>query len=286
MKQQSRLSPIVSQVLKIHPTVKVAVGLTALYLGLLFVPMMIGNYPPQGLEVGLFYKDTPFSSVLKKGLGENKPCFVKFYAKYCYPCDLLDKEILSDPQLVRKLQKDYALYKIDGLSYATGGLDLAKQYNIQEYPTILITDSEGEEISRISYPVTLKKLKNCIMRSDFEVDFTVSEKDERTQYGLYVKSAKSLGQARYLADQETHLWDYGVWIYPKDVYQYDIVIGAFTNRKDAELSANVVREWEGKEMFVVELNRKPVEYVIPGLKKPEVSKIPSTNLIDSLSVTH
>lgn len=96
------------------------------------------------------------NSALDEAKKNNKPIFIDFYTTWCTYCKQLDETTLSDPLVQEKLSKNYVVAKIDADKYP----DIASNYKIYGYPTLLVLDSNGGEIKRIEGYVDSNYLLN------------------------------------------------------------------------------------------------------------------------------
>ncbi|MGF7119391.1 thioredoxin family protein [Methanobacterium oryzae] len=99
---------------------------------------------------------TDLDSALVEAKQTNKPVFIDFYTTWCAYCKQLDETTLSDPRVQEKLSKNYVVAKIDADKYP----DIASNYKIYGYPTLLVLDSNGVEIKRIEGYVDSNTLLN------------------------------------------------------------------------------------------------------------------------------
>lgn len=88
-----------------------------------------------------------FQEALDKAKAEKKPIMIDFYTDWCKWCDTLDVYTYSDAKVTDYVQKNLIPYKID--AEKGEGVDLAKKYKVQGYPSILLISSSGEEIDRL-----------------------------------------------------------------------------------------------------------------------------------------
>ena len=75
---------------------------------------------------------------------ENRPLLLEFYAHWCSPCRELEKNVLSLSAVIQE-SAHFICYRVNSDVEAT----LVSKYKVMEIPTILITDSDGNEIQRI-----------------------------------------------------------------------------------------------------------------------------------------
>ncbi|GBD87876.1 thiol:disulfide interchange protein DsbD precursor [bacterium BMS3Abin03] len=90
------------------------------------------------------YSEAAIASIDGRGV------IIDFYADWCIPCKELDATTFSDPEVV-KVSKEFETYKADMTkSLSPEVAALREKYNIVGVPTILILNSKGEEIQRIT----------------------------------------------------------------------------------------------------------------------------------------
>ena len=90
------------------------------------------------------YSESAIASIGQKGI------IIDFYADWCIPCKELDALTFSDPRVI-KLSEEFNTYKAD----MTKSLDdevetLRDKYKIIGVPTVLLLNSKGEEVNRIT----------------------------------------------------------------------------------------------------------------------------------------
>lgn len=81
---------------------------------------------------------------------ENKPVIIDFYADWCIPCKELDAVTFSDSKVKSELSRFTAL-KVDMTSALTEEKkQLRDKFNVKGMPTVVLLDSQGREIERLT----------------------------------------------------------------------------------------------------------------------------------------
>lgn len=99
---------------------------------------------------------TDFSKALTEAKQSSKPIFVDVYAEWCTWCHKLDKEVYSDPKFTDYM-KNYVLARIDSEDGGQG-TDVAQKYDIDSLPTMIVLNSQGKVLDRITGFMTTPKL--------------------------------------------------------------------------------------------------------------------------------
>ena len=94
--------------------------------------------------------DYPWTSIaLEEIINDNtdKLVLVDFETEWCVWCDRLDTDTYTDQRVIEFAKKNLISKKID--AEKNNGPQQKKKYRVKGYPTILLLDSEGNEIDRI-----------------------------------------------------------------------------------------------------------------------------------------
>lgn len=92
-----------------------------------------------------FFKGT-FQEALEKAKIENKPLFLDIYATWCGPCKMLKKRTFSDKEVGDYFNTNFINIAIDGETKE--GRDLINNYQVNGYPTLLILNKEGKQLTK------------------------------------------------------------------------------------------------------------------------------------------
>lgn len=102
---------------------------------------------------------TDYKKALEKAKAEKKMVFMNFTrSDWCPFCIKLDKEILSQPEFEKFADARLVLLKIDfprrtplPPQFKKQNDDLAMQYKIEEFPALIILNSDGKTVGRLGY---------------------------------------------------------------------------------------------------------------------------------------
>jgi thioredoxin:protein disulfide reductase len=108
-----------------------------------------GKKGPAASKMPLDWLD--FGPALARAKTSGQPVLVDFYATWCGVCKGMDRQTFRDPQVLRSLGR-VVTARVDSeeTTDRSGhrGVDLAERYRVEGYPTLVLMDAEGREISR------------------------------------------------------------------------------------------------------------------------------------------
>ncbi|MEO8232699.1 MAG: protein-disulfide reductase DsbD [Ignavibacteriota bacterium] len=82
-------------------------------------------------------------------LKNNERMVIDFYADWCIPCKELDALTFSDKLVLKEFDR-FTVYKVDMTKNDDTNEQLRKRFNIIGMPTVIIIDSKGNEIKRLT----------------------------------------------------------------------------------------------------------------------------------------
>lgn len=120
-------------------------------------PQNQGQNQSQDQQINLQW-NTDLNSALNSAQKSKKLVFIDFYTDWCGYCKQMDEETFTDPSVKEKFAQKYVLVKING----DQNPDLVSDYKIYGYPTLVILDSNGNEVKRQEGFVTLAEILNIL----------------------------------------------------------------------------------------------------------------------------
>lgn len=88
---------------------------------------------------GIKFFEGSWKEILAEAKAQNKPIFIDIYTTWCGPCKQMSKNIFPLDNVGEKFNSLFINYKID--AEKGEGIELAKKYNVEAYPTYLFVDA-------------------------------------------------------------------------------------------------------------------------------------------------
>ena len=95
---------------------------------------------------GIAFEQQSWEDILAKASEEDKVIFLDAYASWCGPCKMMSRNIFTDESVADFYNVKFVNAKID--MEQGEGVELAKKYQVQAYPTLLYINGEGEIVHR------------------------------------------------------------------------------------------------------------------------------------------
>ena len=133
-------------------------------------------------------KDFPAAQAL--AVAEGRPVLLEFSAEWCGPCQRFARDSKTSPT-IQKALASVVFHPLD--AEKAEGLELAKPFNVKNYPTFILTNAKGETIDRwlgYSSPERWEKSLSLAVADPT----TVEEKEARFAKNPTAKDAAQLGR--------------------------------------------------------------------------------------------
>jgi thiol-disulfide isomerase/thioredoxin len=98
------------------------------------------------LNAQIEFEHGAFAEAKQKATKENKLIFIDAFTVWCGPCKQLAKNIFPLPEVGEYFNKNFINVKID--MEKGEGIEMAKQYAVNAYPTLLFVNAKGELVHR------------------------------------------------------------------------------------------------------------------------------------------
>jgi thioredoxin 1 len=128
-------------------------GMLLRYIGsvlLCLVMLMptVSNAQHRGGDDGprIDFIDNAWGEALKQADRQNKYIFVDAYAVWCGPCKMLRRTTFKDKDVADFFNENFVNVAMD--MEKGQGPDLARQWALEGYPTLLIFDSKGKRLTQ------------------------------------------------------------------------------------------------------------------------------------------
>jgi thiol:disulfide interchange protein len=97
-----------------------------------------------GDEKGITFIEQDWAKATEQAKAQNKLIFLDIYASWCGPCKMLKKNTFSDEKVGSFFNEHFINVSVDGEKGV--GPQLAQQYGIQAYPSLIVTDASGKPV--------------------------------------------------------------------------------------------------------------------------------------------
>lgn len=101
---------------------------------------------PTDEPAGIRFFSGSWKDVLAEAKRQNKPVFVDIFTTWCGPCKLMAKQAFPNPKVAEKFNANFISYQID--AEKGEGIEVAKTYAVDAYPTSLYVAANGDLIHR------------------------------------------------------------------------------------------------------------------------------------------
>ncbi|WP_320051981.1 thioredoxin family protein [uncultured Acetobacteroides sp.] len=133
-----------------------------------------------GFAQGIVFEQGTWKEVLEKAQKANKPIFIDVYTSWCGPCKMMSKNIFPLEEVGKVYNASYICYQVD--AEKGEGVDLAKKYKVNSYPSFLYLKPDGT----LSYRLVGSRSKDAFIKESekalVELSSTKSLADWEKEY--------------------------------------------------------------------------------------------------------
>ena len=98
----------------------------------------------QAQEPGIHFIEDDWNNALQVAISKNKLVFLDIYATWCGPCKLLKQYTFTNTSVSNFFNANFVNVSVDGEKGV--GPQLAQQYSIIGYPSLIIADATGKSV--------------------------------------------------------------------------------------------------------------------------------------------
>lgn len=124
--------------------------LAVLFAGILFTTLVYAesgkSNPEEDNETGIAFHKGTWDEALQLAKKEARPIFLDIYASWCGPCKMLKFRTFPNEEVGEFYNANFINVAVDGEKGE--GVELARKYNIQGYPSLIYIDSNGQLIAK------------------------------------------------------------------------------------------------------------------------------------------
>jgi thiol:disulfide interchange protein DsbD len=122
---------------KVFPVLKKAAGMAIAFGGIVY--LVLASQPVKEIEW------IPYDpAVMAEAKEEHKPVVLEFFAEWCGPCRMMEREVFVDPAVV-KMIRNFTPVRADLTRIQSFHDELLARYQIRGIPAVVFINGEGNE---------------------------------------------------------------------------------------------------------------------------------------------
>ncbi|WP_158638284.1 thioredoxin family protein [Panacibacter ginsenosidivorans] len=116
-------------------------GLVAVIVSFAFINANPENKTVTTEEKGIKFIEQDWNKAMEQARANKKLIFLDIYATWCGPCKMLKKNTFTDEAAGKFFNDNFINVSVDGEQGV--GPELARKYGIEGYPSLIVTDANG-----------------------------------------------------------------------------------------------------------------------------------------------
>ena len=97
---------------------------------------------------GIAFSKSSYDNAVSSARSQGKLVFLDFTASWCLPCKRMERETFSNKNVGDFVNKNFVSIKVDNAFF--WAMDLADKYDVKSFPTLLVLDTSGNVVKRIT----------------------------------------------------------------------------------------------------------------------------------------
>jgi len=93
---------------------------------------------------------------------DGKKVFIKFGAKWCLPCKMMEANVFPDPQISQLLLRDYHTLTVDVDNI--DGINLRQFFQVEAIPSFIILDNQQNIMGKYEGAKRIEELRSILGR--------------------------------------------------------------------------------------------------------------------------
>ena len=135
---------------------------------------------------GIQFEQISVGDALQKARSENKMVFIDVYAEWCGPCKKMAADVFTNAEVGKYFNETFVNLQLDGEKGE--GLELAKRFRVNMYPTYVVLDVSGRKIFQTAgYHEPAQFLD--LIRNGVDPNY-VAEEEKEFHFKAHLKGAK------------------------------------------------------------------------------------------------
>ncbi len=132
---------------------------------------------------GMNFYHGSFEDALALAEAGDKKVFVDVYTTWCGPCIVMQETVFPLPEVGEYFNARFVNFKLDAENEDQNGPEIAARYDIGVYPTYLILESDGTELSRATHAMSGSQFIELASRMLGESESTFEQSLARYESG-------------------------------------------------------------------------------------------------------
>lgn len=115
----------------------------------------------------IFEKISNLNELENATINSDKDLFIlDFYATWCSPCIVMEKEIFSNKDIIEPLKNDYHFLQVDMTNTTDEHRELMNTFQVYGPPAVIVFNKKGEPINRVDGSVSKSDFINLFKEKD------------------------------------------------------------------------------------------------------------------------